>query len=320
MRTSSGEKGAALLSVLWLTAVLVAIAFSVSTTVRGEVERATTLSEGIRCQFLARGAMDRFFLDYRRMGRRIFVDGPVYRYSFPEGEAVVELMPEAGKLNVNMVQPDVLALLLAALGAPPDQAEGIAAAIVDWRTPGPGNQPSPTDALYLERGPTFLPRHASFQDGEELLLVRGVTRELYYGSLQRNAVGELAPRGGLKDCLSIYGSNTAVDAQTANPAVMLALGVPADGVARIMEMRRLTPRFIPEQWTLMQTSLGPAAGRLGIGGKSMFTIRSTARLRYEKTLSDTRRSVAALVKFEPKPQVPYHLLRWEDNVLADPSW
>ena len=318
MRTN--RKGAALISVLWLTAVLVAIAFSVSTTVRGEIDRATTLSEGIRCQFLARGAMDRFFLDYQRLGRRIFQAGPIYRYSFPEGEAVIELVPEASKLNVNTIPGEDLARLLLALGVPPDQAESTAAAILDWRSSPVAGQQSPYDAAYLERGPTFLPRHASIQDGEELLMVRGVTRELYYGSLQRNAAGELVPRGGLKDCLSVYGSNSGVDAQTANPAVMLALGVPEDGVARIMELRRLTPAFLPEQWSLLRESLGVAAGRLGLGGRTMFTMRSTARLRNGAGLSDTRRSVAALIKFDPKPQVPYHLLRWEDNVLADPSW
>ena len=319
MRTNN-RRGAALISVLWLTAVLVAIAFSVSTTVRGEIDRATTLSEGIRCQFLARGAMDRFFLDYQRLGRRIFPAGPIYRYSFPEGEAVIELVPEASKLNVNTIPGADLAKLLLAMGVSPDQAESIAGAIVDWRTSPAAGQASPYDAGYLERGPTFLPRHASIQDGEELLMVRGVTRELYYGSLQRNAAGELVPRGGLKDCLSVYGSNAGVDAQSANPAVMLALGVPEDGVARIMELRRRTPTFLPEEWSLLRESLGVAAGRLSLGGRTMFTMRSTARLRNGAGLSDTRRSVAALIKFDPKPQVPYHLLRWEDNVLADPSW
>ena len=319
MRTNN-RRGAALISVLWLTAVLVAIAFSVSTTVRGEIDRATTLSEGIRCQFLARGAMDRFFLDYQRLGRRIFPAGPIYRYSFPEGEAVIELVPEASKLNVNTIPGEDLTRLLLAMGVSPDQAESIAGAIVDWRTSPPAGQASPYDAAYLERGPTFLPRHASIQDGEELLMVRGVTRELYYGSLQRNAAGDLVPRGGLKDCLSVYGSNAGVDAQSANPAVMLALGVPEDGVARIMELRRRTPTFLPEEWSLLRESLGVAAGRLSLGGRTMFTMRSTARLRNGAGLSDTRRSVAALIKFDPKPQVPYHLLRWEDNVLADPSW
>lgn len=319
MRTNN-RRGAALISVLWLTAVLVAISFSVSTTVRGEIDRATTLSEGIRCQFLARGAMDRFFLDYQRLGRRIFQAGPIYRYSFPEGEAVIELVPEASKLNVNTIPGEDLARLLLAMGVSLDQAQSIAGAIVDWRSSPAAGQESPYDAGYLERGPTFRPRHASIQDGEELLMVRGVTRELYYGSLQRNAAGELVPRGGLKDCLSVYGSSSGVDAQTANPAVMLALGVPEDGVARIMEMRRLTPTFVPEQWSLLRESLGVAAGRLGLGGRTMFTMRATARLRNGAGLSDTRRSVAALIKFDPKPQVPYHLLRWEDNVLADPSW
>ncbi len=316
----TNRRGAALISVLWLTAVLVAIAFSVSTTVRGEIDRATTLSEGIRCQFLARGAMDRFLLDHRRLGRRIFALGPVYRYSFPEGEAVVELVPETSKLNLNTIPPEELLPLVAALGVMPEQAEAITAAIIDWRTAPPMGQMSPFDAWYLERGPSFLPRHASFQDGEELLLVRGVTRELYYGSLRRNAVGELAPRGGLKDCLSVYGAPSGLDAQTAQPAVMLALGLTDAAVARVMEMRRATPRFLPEQWSLVRETLGPAAARLGLGGRSMFTMRATARLRNGATLSDTRRSVAALVKFEPKPQVQYHLLRWEDNVLADPIW
>ena len=318
MKTS--ERGAALISVLWLTAVLVAIAFSVSTTVRGEIERATTLSEGIRCQFLARAAVERFFLDYQRLGKRVFFDGPVYRYSFPEGEAVVELVPEASKLNVNTLGVDDLALLLGALSAPPEQAMTIAGAIVDWRTtPMPG-QLSPFDAAYVARGQTFIPRHASFQDVEELLVVHGVTRELYFGSLQRNAAGELVPRGGLKDCLSVYGSNFAIDAQTANPAVLLALGIPPEGVGRVMELRRLSPHFGAEPWSLVRESLGPAAGKLGLGGRSMYTLKATARLRYDKALSDTRRSVAALIKFDPKPMVPYHLLRWEDNVLADPSW
>ena len=319
MRTSK-RKGAALISVLWLTAVLVAIAFSVSTTVRGEIDRATTLSEGLRCQFLARGAMERFFLDYQRLGKRVFANGPIYRYTFPEGEAVVELIPEASKLNVNQIPAEELLRLLLAIGAPPEQAEAVTEAILDWRTSPMAGQASPLDAAYLERGPTFLPRHASFQDGEELLLVRGVTRELYYGSLQRNAKGELVPRGGLKDCLSVYASTAGVDAQTANPAVMRAVGLSEDGVARVMAMRQATPRFLPEQWSLLRESLGPAAGRLGLGGRTMFTMRATARVRQSGVLSDTRRSVAALIKFDPKPLVPYHLLRWEDNVLADPSW
>ena len=53
------RRGAALLAVLWLSAILAAIAFSVATTVRGETERTSTLSEGVRAYYLATGALER---------------------------------------------------------------------------------------------------------------------------------------------------------------------------------------------------------------------------------------------------------------------
>ena len=61
------RRGAALLAVLWLSAILAAIAFSVATTVRGETERTSTLSEGVRAYYLATGALERD-IGVHRMG------------------------------------------------------------------------------------------------------------------------------------------------------------------------------------------------------------------------------------------------------------
>jgi hypothetical protein len=62
------------------------------------------------------------------------------------------------------------------------------------------------------------------------------------------------------------------------------------------------------------------AERLRIGGESIFSLRATARLRLQDgRLSDTTRSVEALVKRhenEKHVDVPYHVLRWYDNVWA----
>src|SRR5271157_5393786 len=52
-------RGSALLAVLWLSAALAAIAFSLSTTVRGETERASTSVDGMRAYYLAVSAVDR---------------------------------------------------------------------------------------------------------------------------------------------------------------------------------------------------------------------------------------------------------------------
>ena len=53
MKTNShGDRGSALLAVLWLSAALAAIAFSVSTTVRAETDRVSTAADGLRASYL----------------------------------------------------------------------------------------------------------------------------------------------------------------------------------------------------------------------------------------------------------------------------
>ena len=46
-------------SVLWLSAALSAIAFTVANTVRGETERTSTEVDSLRCYYLATGAIER---------------------------------------------------------------------------------------------------------------------------------------------------------------------------------------------------------------------------------------------------------------------
>ncbi len=72
----------------------------------------------------------------------------------------------------------------------------------------------------------------------------------------------------------------------------------------------------PDQLT---TITGGMAGteRLTLGTNSMLTLRATAQNRLANgTLSDTRRSVAALVELIDRSRFnePCHILRWYDNV------
>src|ERR1039457_5922200 len=56
------ERGSALLAVLWLSAVLSAIALTVSTSIRAETERTSTAVDGLRAYYLAAGSIDRGLL------------------------------------------------------------------------------------------------------------------------------------------------------------------------------------------------------------------------------------------------------------------
>src|ERR1700730_4920748 len=62
MKTPTTNKGAALLAVLWLTAALSAIAFTLANTVRGEIERSSTDADGLKAYYLAAGAIDRMLV------------------------------------------------------------------------------------------------------------------------------------------------------------------------------------------------------------------------------------------------------------------
>ena len=109
--------------------------------------------------------------------------------------------------------PELLNLLLA-LGVDPAQAQPSSQASSTGAAELPGGSFSEFDQYYLSLTPSFQARHASFQEIEELLLVRGVTPDLFYGSYTQDAEGRLIPHAGLRDCLSVYGSTGSLDVNT----------------------------------------------------------------------------------------------------------
>jgi len=315
------RSGSALLTVLWLTAALSAIGLAVATNVRGETERTSTSVDDTKSWFVARGAIEQAALhilwrDYRDSSGQALYYRPgqsVMNLDFPAAQVSVRIIPETAKLNPNTIKPEDLLRMLAALGVPEDRATEITSAIVDWRTPVNPNQPSAFDAFYLSQTPSFLPRHASFLENEELLLTQGMTPGIYYGESLDDS------RAGLRDCLSVYGSYSAVDVNSAEPATLQAVGLSPDDARAIVQRRNVRPFDNYAALGDLQKELGPVGARLSLGGQTMFTLRATARLKQpDGKLSDLRRSVAALVQFtfpgnsKNKP-TGYQVIRWFDR-------
>jgi general secretion pathway protein K len=235
------------------------------------------------------------------------------RFEFPAGVAIVELVPEMSRLSLNDAKPEDLERLMQALGVEPERGREIAAAIVDWRSSSPRGS---FDEYYLSLAPSFRARHASFEEVEEALLVKGMTPEIFYGRYARDASGRLARLSGLRDCVSVYGTTGPFDINGADPALLVSLGVAPEAAHQIAALRTAAPiRDIKEVGELA----GAAARRLRVGGSSIYTLRSTARLRLpDGRFSDLRRTVAAQVKFLWPGHVPrYHVLRWWDQATSE---
>ncbi|MBV9507643.1 MAG: general secretion pathway protein GspK, partial [Acidobacteriia bacterium] len=316
-------QGSALLAVLWVSAALAAIGFSLATTVRGETDRTATAVDGLRAYHLAVGSIYRATYEIlwsaQNPARRLV---PPYAthldYSFPTGNAAVEVIPEAAKLDANTASPELLYRVGVALGLDPERAREISTAIVDWRGPG-----SLLDGYYLSLTPSFRARHASLEEIEELLLVRGVTPDIFYGTYvpagDSGAASRLVARPGLMDCLTVYDSKAGVDANAASPAVLTAIGFPPDAVSAFIERRRSGP-LNPGQLAAFMGSYGiTTLVPVRPDGNSILTIRATARLRLaDGKLSDLRHTAAAQVKYMPAGfDAPIHILRWYQTAWSN---
>jgi general secretion pathway protein K len=321
--TRAFRRGSALLAVLWISAAMAAIAFSLSNTVRGETERTSTVLDDLRSYYLASGAIDRAMVEVIWSAlfpdKRMLPKGTsMVDYRFPTGVAHVEIIPETARLNLNSASAEMLYRLMLALGIRPERALEIAQAIVDWRTPGGGL----LDSYYLSLPSSFRVAHSSFQETEELLLVKGVTPEIFYGTYLPAPTNERGPRlihmSGLVDCLSTFGSKDKVDANTANPAVLAAVGLSPDAVNFVVERRRAAA-LDDRQLAEMAPLLGPGAGFLRVEGNSIINIRATARVLLPNgQLSDLKRTVAAQVKYMPKGyDSSIHILRWYDTTWSN---
>src|SRR5262249_21717128 len=133
---------------------------------------------------------------------------------------------ESGKININaLIRLDpggtVLYEVLLKL---PNMTEELAAAIVDWVDSDDDERPNGAESGSYQ---SYQPKNGPLNSLDELLLVRGMTSELLYGS-DRNRNGRQDPdevtdagfTRGLADFLTVYGRELNVDS-TGAPRVYL---------------------------------------------------------------------------------------------------
>src|SRR5205085_11095924 len=115
-----------------------------------------------------------------------------------------EIFDEGGKLDINAAKPEVLEKLFMNLGMPFQYAHELVAAIEDWRDrddePRLGGAES---SYYAMLSQPFKAANDDFHSLDELLLVRGVTPEMFWGGWTVNNNGKAERRMGLVDVLTV---------------------------------------------------------------------------------------------------------------------
>jgi general secretion pathway protein K len=277
------ERGAALLLVLWLIALLTALIGAFALTARVEALQGNVLSGGARAQELARAGVEYSLvrLADTEPTTRWLPDGRSYRWSYAGGEVELKIVDETGKVDLNQAGAPLLSALMQAVGADREQAERIAAAILDWRDPDPLTQVNggAEDPDYAAAGRPYGAKDAPFETVAEVEQVLGMTPELY---------------ARLEPSLTLFSGRGEPDPTYAQAPVLTAMGL--DATAYLAQRKAPTP--------------GTGAAQLVGGGSGTYSIDSRARL------DDGRVAVLRTVVRAGSGSVPgsvYTALRWQEG-------
>ena len=138
------------------------------------------------------------------------------------GRFSYSLRDEEGKLNINKASRDELRYLLVDSGVDSADADTIADSIIDWRDSNDLHMLNGAEEDYyrsLEN--PYSCKDGDFTTVEELLLVRGMTKEILYGS--KGGADDEEPRySGIINNLTVYGSG-AININTASRVVLEAV-------------------------------------------------------------------------------------------------
>ncbi len=175
----SGDRGFALLIVLWAVVLLTLLATQLSAAGRTELQLAANLRSAAAAETAADGAVYEAVFHLLDPSDTWAADGADRALRVPGGRAVLRIEDEAGKINPNTAPPELLRSLLRRVGADRRVSEGVAAAIVDWRFPNKQGQPGGAkEPQYRAAGRDYGPAGAPFRSVAELGAVLGMTPEL----------------------------------------------------------------------------------------------------------------------------------------------
>ena len=331
------EMGVALIMVLWVMTILSVVVLEFSYAMRTEVNISRNYQEELQLYALSEGGLQRAVAElvykqdprvhqlrntpeFEKMPadkREWVTDGRDYLLVFEGGECAVRVMGEAGKININLVSDRTLRKIITNLGWEGEARDIVVDSILDWREPGDFHRLNGAkNDYYQSLKEPYNCKNGNFDSVEELLLVRGVTPELFYGKKgdRKGEEGEKVASVGLKDLFSIYAPGEQIDINSATlPVLRVVLGIPYE-VSRLIVKAREEKGF-ENQGDLLQRvpELAPFFGE--IRGLILFqvvspyySIESKAKVKEGESI----RGLKVIVKVDPNEKGAHKIIQWVD--------
>ena len=275
------QRGAALVLVMWLVALLTALVGAYAANSRIEYMQGRGLHGGVVAESAARAGLEYALVRLQSHDAEYawLPDSRPYRWTFGAAEVEIRIVDESGKLDLNAVDAPLLSSLFQVLGADIADADAVAAAIVDWRDSDDLTQPlgGAEDPQYAAAGLPYGAKDAPFETVAEVEQVLGMDRALFTAA---------APH------LTVFSGLPQPDYRFAASEVLQALGV--------------DPQLVQLQREGGQAITPDLVG----GGTGTYSIDSRARL------ADGRQAVLRAVVRVGGGNLPgsaYLPLQWEEG-------
>lgn len=327
-------KGVALIMVLWVIAILSVVALEFSFGMRTEANMARHFKDEIYLYGLAEAGLYRTVLELiykhhpilqqkrRAMKEGVppekeewITDGRPYLLRFSQGRCEVRVMAEDGKININLVSESLLRKIIGNMGLEDEARDEVISSIMDWRDPDDFYRLNGAENDYYRSLPDpYDCKNGNLDSIEELLLIKGVTRELFYGKIKKEDGGR--ERVGLKDLFSVYSFGEQIDLNSASFLVMrMALGIPEE-MARLIVKAREEKRFESQQDLVQRVpEIAPLVGE--IGRQILYQPRSpyyTIEAKAKGEEGDSIRGLKAIVKIDTRQNKGYKIIQWMEGI------
>lgn len=233
LKNATTRQGAAMVVVLWVILVLSLLISGFAFTMHVETQIASFARKELKAEMLARSGIEvarmQLILDTRSPTEAAFdalnqlwaTNELLYvEHALGEGKFNVKVSDEESKIPINRATPQQLKRLMILLQIDPFDADVIVDSIIDWMDENDLHQLNGAeDDYYRSLSPPYSAKNGPLDRVEELLLVRGVTPEIFYGA---PATEDEQALPGLAELLTTTSSGR-VNINTASPIVLQAL-------------------------------------------------------------------------------------------------
>ena len=329
------ENGVALFMVLWVLILLSAIVTEFCFAMRTETNMVRNFKEQTEAYHIALAGLNRVIIELVRnefspeknkllAGSdetaprwRMNTDIPVV--PFAQGNFKIKIKNEGGKIDLNTANERLLKLLLNGFDIEEQEKSIIVDSIMDWRDKNDLHRMNGAESDYYQSLPEpYKCKNGDFDAVEELLMVRGVTPELFYGGLD-NMVTAFRDRGSERGKVR-RGRNKAGESKicinAASKAMLVSLPQMTDDLAQsILDFRKEADfKSLGEVSTLLGADVYQAISPyITLTPSAYYQIVSMGSI----TDSRTRQGVSAMVEINRTIEKGYRVVQWRDSVMTE---